>query len=66
MDTGLSKFQELIEDIESWHAAVRGVQRVEYNWATELNWTGLSLLLINWQKKGEIKLKEERRKKLIP
>ena len=31
MDTGLSKFQELIEDIESWHAAVRGVQRVEYN-----------------------------------
>ena len=31
MDTGLSKFQELVEDTESWHAAVRGVQRVEYN-----------------------------------
>ena len=30
MDMGLSKFQEWVEDTESWHAAIHGVQRVEH------------------------------------
>ena len=35
MDTNLGKLQEMVRDGEVWHAAVHGVTRVGYNWATE-------------------------------
>ena len=40
MDLNLSKFQELVTDRETWHAAVHGVTKSQTwlsNW-TELNW----------------------------
>ena len=33
----LSKLQELVMDMQTWLAAVHGVQRVGLDWATELN-----------------------------
>ena len=35
MDINLSKFQETVKDMEVWHAAVHGLQRVRHDWATE-------------------------------
>ena len=39
MDMSLSKFQELVMERETWHAAFMGSQRVRHDWVTELNWT---------------------------
>ena len=36
MDVSLSELRQLVMDREAWRAAI---QRVGYNWATELNWT---------------------------
>ena len=33
----LDKLQILVMDMEAWHAAVMGSQRVRHDWATELN-----------------------------
>ena len=33
----LSKLQELVMDMEAWHAAVHGLQRVGHHSVTELN-----------------------------
>ena len=38
MDMSMSKLQEFVMDREACHAAVHGSQRVELDWATELNW----------------------------
>ena len=37
MDMNLSKLRELVMDREAKRAAVYGFQRVEHDWATELN-----------------------------
>ena len=53
MELCLSKLRELVMDREAWRAVSTGLQRVRYDWATELNWTdywvlaGLRLLY-NW------------------
>ena len=38
MGISLSNLQELVMDMEAWHAAVHGVARVGHDQATELNW----------------------------
>ena len=45
MDMSLSKLHEWLMDREAWCAAVQGSQRVEHDWATELNWIGATSLL---------------------
>ena len=35
VDMDLSKLWEIVKDMESWHAAVPGVQRVGYDLANE-------------------------------
>ena len=56
MDMSLSKLQELVKDREAWHVQSMGSQRVEHDWATELNWTHTGRLvkqekqiLISWR-----------------
>ena len=39
MDTSLSELRELVMDREPGMVQSVGSQRVEHNWATELNWT---------------------------
>ena len=35
VDMNLGKFQEIVEDRETWHAAVHGVKRVGHDLVTE-------------------------------
>ena len=42
MDMGLSELQELVMDREAGMLWFMGSQRVGYDWATELNWRGIS------------------------
>ena len=35
VDMNLCKFQEIVKDRETWHAAVHGVKRVGYDLVTE-------------------------------
>ena len=35
IDMSLGKLQEIVKNREAWHAAVHGVQRVEYDLGTE-------------------------------
>ena len=62
MDMSLSKLWEFVMDREAWRAVIHGVlrfmglQRVGHDWATELNWTELSPLVIS---EMHIKLQQE-------
>ena len=48
MDVSLSELQELVIDREAWHAAIHGVARVGHDWAAELNWTGVKVMMLYW------------------
>ena len=48
MDMSLSKLQELMTDQEAWCAAVMGLQNVEHDWVTALNWTETSVFSSVW------------------
>ena len=43
MDVSLSELWELVMDREAWRAAIHGVG---LDWATELNWTELNIVLV--------------------
>ena len=46
LDMSLSRLRELVMDRKAWHATVMGLQRVGYDWATELNWWNYLTALI--------------------
>ena len=46
MDMSLNELWGLVIDREAWRAAIHGVTKSRNDWATELNWTELSLIWI--------------------
>ena len=48
MDLSLRKLWETVKDREAWCAASMGSQRVEQDWATELNWTYTTLHTLHY------------------
>ena len=75
MGMSLSKRQELVMDREAWHAVIHGSQRVGHDWATELNWTELKLiiaflprrkhLLISWLQSPSAVILEPKKRKSV-
>ena len=45
MDMSLRELRELVMDRVAWRAVIIGSQSVRHDWATELNWTELNVLL---------------------
>ena len=41
IDMSLSNLQKLVMDREAWSTAVQELQRIRYDWASELNWAEL-------------------------
>ena len=46
MDMSLGELRKLVMDREAWHAVVHGVAKSGHDWATELNWTELSKVIV--------------------
>ena len=55
MDVSLSKLRELVMDREAWVLQSTGLQRVRYDWATELNWSDIDCYIIT---SGELQTKK--------
>ena len=47
MDMSLFKLQEMVLDREAWRPVVMGLQRVGYDWVTEVNWTEMIVYWIS-------------------
>ena len=66
MDISLSKLRELVMDREAWVLQSMGLQRVGYDWATELNWSDIDCYIItSWELQTK-KLQHTQKRKCSP